>query len=578
MLWWLVRKVLARIATREARRWSAEFESAARRPREVQDALLRRIIGRQRATRFGREHRFDEIQGLADFRRNVPVLRYEDLEPYIAQVRRGKLDALIGEPAVHLFAMTSGTTAARKYIPVTPQYLADYRRGWTIWGIRAFEDHPQAKLRPMLQLVSDWDEFRTEAGIPCGSVSGLTAQMQKRVVRWLYCMPAVTGKIKDPISKYYAALRLSLPRSLGMMTSANPSTMVSLARLCDQEKETLIKDIHGGTLSERFDVPAQVRAALGRRLKANRARARELEQVVHRTGRLYPKDAWPELQLIGNWTGGSVGAYLRHFPKYYGTVAVRDIGLIASEGRFTIPIADHTASGVLDVTSHFFEFIPQDEIDSSQPTLVGADEVKEGRAYFILPTTAFGLYRYNIYDLVRVTGFHHRTPLVEFLNKGAHFANLTGEKVSEFQVAVAVQEALRQLDVTVTAYSLAPCWDDETPYYGLFVERGDLRDLEQGRAFADAVDCHLRKLNIEYDAKRASQRLGGVRAALLPPGAWQAWDRQRLDRTGGTAEQYKHPVLIPDHAFRDSMPVEQELKPQEPTSERGKDAAQATST
>jgi len=558
----LVRKVLARIATREARRWSVEFEAATQRPRAVQDALLARIIGRQRSTRFGRERRFDEIRTLADFRNNVAIHRYEDLEPYIAEVRSGKLDALIGEPAVHMFAMTSGTTATRKYIPVTPQYLADYRRGWTIWGIRAFEDHPRAKLRPMLQLVSDWDEFRTEAAIPCGSVSGLTAQMQKRVVRWLYCMPAITGKIKDPVAKYYTALRLSLPRSLGMMTSANPSTMVSLARLCDQEKDALIKDIHDGTLSERFDVPAEVRAALVKKIaQPDPRRATELQAIVHRAGTLYPKDVWPELQLVGNWTGGSVGAYLRHFPKYYGDVTVRDIGLIASEGRFTIPVADHTASGVLDITSHFFEFIPQDEIDSPRPIALRADEVEEGRNYFILPTTAFGLYRYNIHDLVRVTGFHHRTPLVEFLNKGAHFANVTGEKVSEFHVAGAVQEALRRLDVTLTAYSLAPCWDDETPYYGLFVERGDLRDLEQGRALAAAVDWHLRQRNIEYDAKRASRRLGAVRAELLPLGAWQAWDRQRLGRTGGTAEQYKHPVLIPDHTFRESMPVEQELKP-----------------
>ena len=41
-------------------------------------------------------------------------------------------------------------------------------------------------------------------------------------------------------------------------------------------------------------------------------------------------------------------------------------------------------------------------------------------------------------------------------------------------------EVLRELDLTLTAYSLAPCWDDEQPYYGLFVERGDLPDAEHG--------------------------------------------------------------------------------------------------
>ncbi len=180
--------------------------------------------------------------------------------------------------------------------------------------------------------------------------------------------------------------------------------------------------------------------------------------------------------------GGSVGAYLRHYPRYYGETPVRDVGLIASEGRMTIPMADGTPAGVLDITSHYFEFIPQEEAGSPQPTVLAAHELVEGRAYFILLTTAYGLYRYNISDVVRCTGFHNGTPLVEFLSKGAHFANLTGEKVSEYHVTGAMADVLRALDLTLTAYSVAPCWDDELPYYGLFVERADLASREQGRS------------------------------------------------------------------------------------------------
>ena len=33
-------------------------------------------------------------------------------------------------------------------------------------------------------------------------------------------------------------------------------------------------------------------------------------------------------------------------------------------------------------------------------------------------TTAGGLYRYNISDLVRCVGYHGQAPLIEFLNKG----------------------------------------------------------------------------------------------------------------------------------------------------------------
>src|SRR5262249_30169694 len=159
----------------------------------------------------------------------------------------------------------------------------------------------------------------------------------------------------------------------------------------------------------------------------------------------YPKDYWPKDLVIGNWMGGSVGAYLRHYPKYFGDTPVRDVGLIASEGRMTIPWNDGTPSGILDVTSHFFEFIPEEEGDSKQPTVLGAHELQVGKTYYILLTTDYGLYRYNIYDVVRVTGFFNQTPMLEFLSKGSHFANITGEKLSEYHVTQAMVETLRDL-------------------------------------------------------------------------------------------------------------------------------------
>ncbi len=560
MFHWLLRKVLGKIVALPVRRQLAAFEAATHRPREVQEELLRRLLAAQADTDFARVHRFRDIRTPADFRRNLPVAPYEYFEPYIQRMQRGELNALVADRHVHMFALTSGTTAARKFIPVTPQYLADYRRGWNLWGLKVFRDHPEVKLRPIVQLSGDWQEFATAAGTACGSVTGLTATMQKRIIRWLYCVPACVGKVKDAAAKYYVALRLSLPRKVGMIIAANPSTLVNLARAGDQEKESLIRDLYDGTLSPRFDVPPEVRAVLQRKTsRCHKERAKELEAIVRRTGNLYPRDYWPKDCLIGNWMGGSVGAYLRHFPRYYGSTPVRDIGLLASEGRMTIPLADGTPSGVLDVTTHYFEFIPEDEGDSASPTTVAAHEVQEGRSYYILPTTAFGLYRYHIHDLVRVTGFYNGTPLVEFLSKGAHFANITGEKLSEYHVAGAMQDVLHQLNLTLTAYSLAPCWNDDMPYYGLFVERGDLAGREEGLRLAETLDRRLTEVNVEYAAKRESRRLGPVRLQLLPTSTWQQWDRQRLAHTGGTLEQYKHPCLIADPKFRASIAVEEEL-------------------
>ena len=91
-------------------------------------------------------------------------------------------------------------------------------------------------------------------------------------------------------------------------------------------------------------------------------------------------------------------------------------------------------------------------------------------------------------DLVRVTGFFHQTPLIEFLGKGSRFANLTGEKLSEHHVTQAVDRVTAAVGQPLTGYALAPCWDDAQPYYGLFLEEPD-----QIRGHEAAFPLHRRQ-------------------------------------------------------------------------------------
>ena len=103
-----------------------------------------------------------------------------------------------------------------------------------------------------------------------------------------------------------------------------------------------------------------------------------LEAIVDRTGSLLPKDFWPETQLLAIWTGGSAGAYLSTLRNYFGQIPIRDHGLSASEGRMTIPVADASSDGILDVTSHFFEFVPEEEYGRQDALVFEAHELKRG--------------------------------------------------------------------------------------------------------------------------------------------------------------------------------------------------------
>ncbi len=526
------------------------FMKQTARADEVQRDLLMRRIARHADSQFGRDHHFAEIRSPADFRRRVPIRNYEGHEPYIGRVRQGDLGALFGAGTkVHMFALTSGTTNQPKTIPVTGESLHDYREGWSIWGIMAFDAHYEIirrGLRPILQVASNWRETTTVGGIPCGAITGLTAKMQNPLVRTTYCMPYGGSLIKDIEAKYYVALRHSVYRNLGATVAANPATLLAIARLGDREKQTLIRDLANGTIDPKWEIPQEIRDRLRIRSQWKRkGTSRRLEAIVERTGRLLPKDYWPNLCFLANWTGGTMGAYLRGYPEYFGERPVRDVGLIASEGRMTIPIADGTPAGILDIRHHYFEFIPEEQADRETPDTVEASELIEGRNYFILPTTAGGLYRYQIHDLVRCVGFHGKAPVIEFLNKGAHFSSLTGEKLSEFQVVAAVAEVQRALGLHLKSFLLLPTWG-ETPYYSLLVEDPDLPDQLMAARLESAVETELTRHNVEYENKRATLRLGPVRMRRIVAGSWADFQKRRLLRSGGTVEQYKQPHLVPD--------------------------------
>src|SRR5262245_24619726 len=108
---WLIRKVLGKIAAIPVRRRLRAFELATTAPQAVQEVLLRRILAAQTDTDFARDHHFQRIASVADFRKHVPVGPYEYFEPYIQRVMKGDTRALLADPRIHMFALTSGTTA-----------------------------------------------------------------------------------------------------------------------------------------------------------------------------------------------------------------------------------------------------------------------------------------------------------------------------------------------------------------------------------------------------------------------------------------------------------------------------------
>ena len=533
----LLRPVAAAAGWHATRQVGA-FLGAHRRTRQVQQELLQRLVAAGAGSDFGKARALGRVRSYEDFVSAVPVGDYETHRPYVDQVLAGRPEALFGAGGrIHMFAVTSGTTAAPKHIPVTDGFLRDYQRGWNVFGIQALADHPRAWLRPLVTIASSAGEDVSAAGVPCGSISGLLAERQKWIVRRMYPVPQAVREIRQPLAKYYGVLRASITHDVGMLTTANPSSAIKLAEVARDHSERLIRDVHDGTFTPPGEAAGGACAAL--RFRADPAGARRLQQARQRHGELLPRHFW-DLALLTHWTGGTLGLYLPRVRELYGDVPIRDIGLLASEGRLSLPLADGTPAGVAEITSNFLEFIPAEQAGAARPDVLRAHQVACGEEYFIVLSNWAGLWRYNIDDRVRVTGRLGGTPVIEFLSRGGHTCSITGEKLTEHQVVEAMAAASGGCGAGVDTFTLQGHFADP-PYYELRLE------LPAGAAPEDVagrLDRELRRLNVEYRSKRGSGRLGAVRATLLPPGSFARQESRLIALRRGRSEQYKHKYLM----------------------------------
>ena len=270
------------------------FLHLLQRSRDCQREWLLARIRRCRETRFGRDHGFASIRTTDDFRRQVPIARYDHFAPYIDAVARGEFDALFpSDERVLRFTITTGSTGVPKLNPVTESWLKEYRNAWNMWGVKTLLDHPAQVGGKILQMAGTWDMGRTPCGIPISMVSALVARYQNPVVRHFYAIPNEVPEIRDATARYYAMLRLAIVKQIGLIILMNPGTLLMLAELGNKHRESLIRDVHDGTLSAEFEIPADIRRMLAPCINHPAPQqAAWLARIVESTGTLYPGDYW----------------------------------------------------------------------------------------------------------------------------------------------------------------------------------------------------------------------------------------------------------------------------------------------
>ncbi len=503
----------------------------------AQTAILSDIVTYAADTAYGIDHDFGKIDTPAVFQQAVPINTYEDLRPYVDRHAGGEESVLFpGKPM--FYATTSGTTDKPKLIPISRKYYDECYNGLNhLWFYAMFRQNPGFLDGRDISMVGKTVEGRTPDGTTFGSFSGHMNAFMPGFVKRFRVIPFDVHDIDDYASKYYTIMRIGLEVPIRFIVAANPSTLVELHRFAVAHFDEIVHDIARGTLKADLDIPLSIRRIVEKRLSPNRRRAHQLRELFRSNPTILPKHYWPTLKLINTWRCGNSGIYLRQTDGFYpDTTVIREFGYLATEARAGIVLDNDDETSVLAAHLMFFEFIKTSDIDNPAPRVLLAHELDVGETYYILITTPSGLYRYNINDIIKVEGFYNEFPKIRFMQKGKGVVSLTGEKLSESQYITAVDRAQHALGIEIPFH--VAFGDIDASRYHVFIEPSTKDARLNLDAVAEEIDRALIHLNIEYTAKRQSNRIKPPAVHPLPPRAFERYKTQALE-TGARDGQFK---------------------------------------
>lgn len=530
----------------------------SKHPKHAAERTLRDILTISKDTVYGKEHHFDVILSATNaddlfrlYRQFVPVNdNFETLRPYVERHKSGEENILFpGKP--DMYATTSGTTSQPKWVPMTHKYLKDvYGKMSHVWTWNFIHHRSRIFSGKLFTTVGKELEGYAPDGTIYGSVSGVLVRDIPTLIKKHYTAPASVMSIEDYAARNYTLMRLALQhRDVTLWATANPSTILELLRVLDENTEELIDDIANGTLSWNYDISMHIREELNAYISPKPDRAKELREILSKYGKLDPKHFWPWLQYMSTWKCGNTKIYMeKYLDRFdFNKTFYQELGYIATECRFGFSL-DDTNESVLFPHFHYYEFVEESELDKPHKRYLQIHELEQGKRYCAYVTTYSGMYRYNMNDLVEVGGSFYNTPTVHMISKVNGIVSMTGEKLYEPQFIDAVHKAEDEMGIK-TKFFVGFADISESRYHFYYEFVNESVDQETADKFNSLVDQKLQEINTEYESKRASFRLKEPHAHILLSNAYSRFKAACL-RDGFRDGQFKFNLLMQDDMRR----------------------------
>ncbi len=479
-----------------------QIEYYMNNPIEVQEKLLANIVKSAQETIWGKFYDYKNIKSPIDFDKKVPINDYESLKPFFERARAGEYNVL-WPTEIRRFSKSSGTTSSKsKFIPVSEECLNEchYKAGKDMLALYC-NNYPINNIFGGMNLALGGSKHENELNndIFCGDVSAIIidnlpfwAEMYRVPKKEIALMPEWESKLNK------------------MVESVIDSNVVSLS-----------------------GVPSWMMVLL--------------KKVLERTNKTI-EELWPNLEVYFHG-GVSFSPYRNQFeailPKHTRYMETYN----ASEGFFGLQ-DDPKLDSMLLLLDYgvYYEFIPLDQINSSQPKVINLADVEIGKNYAMVISTNAGLWRYLIGDTVTFTEKHPYR--FKITGRTKNFINACGEELIIDNAISAFNKACEATNAQMSEYTAAPLFikENNTTLHQWIVEFD--KEPNDFTLFEEVFDRTLQEVNSDYEAKRYKDFiLKKPQIITVPQGTFYNWMKSR-GKLGG---QHKVPRLTNNREFIDEI-------------------------
>ena len=481
-----------------------QLERYTTQAESLQRDVLERLLEKGRMTEWGHRHGFNKVTSYEQFAQACPVTNYDDLKADIDRMRHGE-KGILWPDQVRWYAKSSGTTSDKsKFIPVSSQGLKDtHYAGGTDSVVLYLHNHPESRVfdgRALILGGSHSPNYNVNHSL-VGDLSAILIENINPLVNYIRVPSKKTALLSDFEQKRDRIAREALHRNVTSISGV-PSWMLSV-----------------------------------------------LTRVMELSGKELLTDVWPNLEVFFHG-GVAFTPYREQYRRLIPSPQMHyEETYNASEGFFGIQ-SDPTDPSLLLMIDYgvFYEFIPLDELDKPNPSVVPIWGVQTGKNYAMVITTTSGLWRYLIGDTVRFTSTNPYKFIITGRTK--FFINAFGEELIVDNAEHGLQEACRQTGAEVLEYTAAPIFMDEhgkCRHQWLIEFSRQPADIN---AFAEALDRALQQQNSDYEAKRYKDiTLQRLELIVARPGLFNDW----LKSQGKLGGQHKVPRLSNSRNFIEQM-------------------------